>query len=240
MNWDMHWLSTAFDGFLGFLPNLVAGLIILLIGYLVAKVLGRVTSTVLHRAGFDRFMTRLGFVNRGESDVASVWTGKAVFAVIILGTIMQVARTWNLTFVAVGFARIIAYLPHVLGAVVIFGAAMFLGNWVRDRLLRSPIMNGDRVAAGDQMRLVPSVVRGAIITIGAFMALRELQIAPEIVSTAFTLTLGTIAVAAALAFGLGGRDVAGRIAQSWYERRRSSVTSTDYFPSSGGPSPRGA
>lgn len=237
MNWNMHWLTTAFDGFLGFLPNLVAGLIVLLIGYIVAKVLGRVTTALLHRVGFDRFVTRLGFVNRGESGAGSVWAGKAVFAVIILGTIMQVARTWNMTFVAVGFARLIAYLPHVLGAVVIFGAAMFLGNWVRDRLLRTPIMNGDRV---DQMRLVPSIVRGAIITIGAFMALRELQIAPEIVSTAFTLTLGTIAVAAALAFGLGGRDVAGRIAQSWYERRRGSVTSTDYFPSSRGPAPRGA
>lgn len=237
MNWNMHWLTTAFDGFLGFLPNLVAGLLILLIGYVVAKVLGRVTTALLHRVGFDRFVTRLGFVSRGESGAGSDWAGKAVFAVVILGTIMQVARTWNMTFVAVGFARLIAYLPHVLGAVVIFGAAMFLGNWVRDRLLRTPIMNGDRV---DQMRLVPSIVRGAIITIGAFMALRELQIAPEIVSTAFTLTLGTIAVAAALAFGLGGRDVAGRIAQSWYERRRGNGSTTDYFPSSRGPAPRGA
>jgi hypothetical protein len=66
-------------------------------------------------------------------------------------------------------------------------------------------------------------VRVAILAVGAFMALRELQIAPEIVNLAFTLTLGAIALATALAFGLGGRDVAGRIAQSLYERRRVSV-----------------
>ena len=52
------------------------------------------------------------------------------------------------------------------------------------------------------------------------MALRELQIAPEIVNAAFILTLGAVAVATAIAFGLGGRDVAREISQSWYSRRR--------------------
>jgi hypothetical protein len=51
------------------------------------------------------------------------------------------------------------------------------------------------------------------------MALRELQIAPEIVNAAFMLSLASVAVASALAFGLGGRQVAGQLAQSWYERR---------------------
>jgi hypothetical protein len=51
------------------------------------------------------------------------------------------------------------------------------------------------------------------------MALRELQIAPEIVTIAFTLTLAAIALAAALAFGLGSRNVAGQVTQQWYERQ---------------------
>jgi hypothetical protein len=54
---------------------------------------------------------------------------------------------------------------------------------------------------------------------GAFMALRELQIAPEIVTIAFTVTLAAIALAAALAFGLGSRSVAGHVTQQWYERQ---------------------
>ncbi|WP_447410680.1 hypothetical protein, partial [Clostridium perfringens] len=87
-------------------------------------------------------------------------------------------------------------------AMLIFGAALLAGNWVRARLLRSSMMTGERAGErSGQLRLMPSVVRGAILVIGAFMALRELQIAPQIVDVAFTLTLGAIAVAAALAFG---------------------------------------
>ncbi|MCL2722892.1 MAG: mechanosensitive ion channel [Polyangiaceae bacterium] len=219
MNRNMHWLTTALDGFLGFLPNLVAGLFILLLGYVISRVLSRVTHSILHRLGFDRLMTKLGIVSRKESDVASHWAGTAVFVVAMLATVMQVARTWNMSFVAAGFARLIEYAPHVLGAIVIFGASVILGNWVRDRLLRTPIMNEGDTRDG-QMHLVPPGARGVIIAIGAFMALRELQIAPEIVNTAFSLTLGAIALAAALAFGLGGRDVAARLAQSWYDKRR--------------------
>jgi hypothetical protein len=62
-------------------------------------------------------------------------------------------------------------------------------------------------------------VRAGVLAMGAFMALRELQIAPEIVTIAFTLTLAAIALAAALAFGLGSRGVAAQVTQQWYERQ---------------------
>jgi Conserved TM helix len=221
MNWDMHWLTTAFDGFVAFLPSLIAGLAVALIGYIIAKVLARVTRSLLRRVGLDRFMVRAGIAGRmgvDEERPASHWAGTAVFVMVIIATLMQVAKTWNMTFVAVGFARLLAYVPHLVGAVLIFGAALFLGNWVRDRLMRSSFVSGQ--ASSQDVRLIPSVARGIIIGIGSFMALRELQIAPEIVNLAFSLSLGAFALAAALAFGLGGRDVAGRLAQSWYERSR--------------------
>lgn len=242
MNWDMHWLTTAFDGFLAFLPNLVAGALILLIGYIVARLLQRATRSILARVGFDRLIGRLGLSRRLDPAVGSHWAGTFVFVIVMLATVMQVARTLNMTFVAVGFARLIAYAPHIIGAVVIFGASLYVANWVRDRLLRSPLMNTD-VAGNAGVRLLPSMVRTAIIVLGGFMALRELQIAPEIVNLAFTLTLGTIALAAALAFGLGGREVAAKITQSWYERRSDvGGGGRDYFPppSRGGHAPRSA
>jgi hypothetical protein len=218
---NMHGLTTAMDEFAAFAPNLIAGLVILLIGYVIAVVLARITRAILRRVGFDRLTARMGIRSSAQPDIGSRWAGTAVYIVVLLATVMQVARVWNLTFVATGFARLVAYVPHVLGAIVIMGAAVLLGNWLRDQLMRRALLdpNADR---DTQVRLLPSVVRMAVLVIGAFMALRELQIAPEIVNLAFTLTLGAITLAAALAFGLGGRDVAGRIAQSWYERRRAS------------------
>src|SRR5262245_15294147 len=126
MNWDFHWLTTAFDGFLGFLPNLVAGLVILLLGYIVARILAGVTRRLLHRFGFDRLMGRLG-VTHAESGTGTRWAATAVFFVVMLAAVMQVARTWNMTFVAVGLARLIAYVPNIVGAVFIFGAAILFG-----------------------------------------------------------------------------------------------------------------
>ena len=62
------------------------------------------------------------------------------------------------------------------------------------------------------------LVRGAILTVAGFMALQQLGIATAIVTTAFTVALSAMAVAGALAFGLGNRELAGRVTRDWYER----------------------
>jgi len=210
-------VQTAFDRLGAFAPSLIAGLVVLLIGYVIARILAGATRRWMPRVPLDRLLARLGVWRPYEPSDVGRWASKLVFWAVMLVTIMQVSRVWGLTFVAVGFATLIAYLPHVVAAAVVFGVALVLSGWVRDRMARSAMLGGDR---GNELRLLPSIVRGGILTIGAFMALRELQIAPQIVNVAFTLTLGAIALAGALAFGLGGRDVAGRIAQGWYERRR--------------------
>ena len=220
MNWDMQGQRSALDELVGFLPNLLARLVLLVLGFIIARVLARVTRSLLHRAGFDRLTSRMGITRTTEPETASRITGKAVFILVMLVTIMQVARSWNMHFVASGFARLMAYVPHLVAAAVIMGVALWVGNLVRDRLLTRPMFAETGGPLATQLRILPSVVRGIILGLGLFMGLRELQIAPEIVNVAFTLMLGAIAVAAAIAFGLGGRDVAGRIAQSWYERRR--------------------
>jgi Conserved TM helix len=128
----MHWFSTAFDGAVGFFPSLIAGLLILCIGYLLGRAFQGVTRSLLSRFGFDRFLAKLGLVDSGDVHQGSHWTGTAVFALVMLAAVMQAARAWNLQMVANGIADIIAYVPHLVGAAVIFAAALFFGNWVRE------------------------------------------------------------------------------------------------------------
>lgn len=223
-----HWIADAIGKLVAFLPNLIAGLVLLLVGYIVGLVLAKVTRAIASRLGFDRFIARLGLGEPKGEDTASRFLGGAVLFFIMVATIMQTARLWDLTFVAVGLARFLAYLPHVVAAAFIFTVALFFGNWVRDRLMRGPAEGGaeggeDR---GMRLRVLPSAVRIGIIALGSFMALRELQIAPEIVNSAFIFIIAAVAVAAALAFGLGARDTAGRMAESWYQRRRGQSGST--------------
>jgi hypothetical protein len=237
MNSTMHWMSTAFDGAVAFIPSLIAGLLILAVGYVVAKILQSATRAVLSRVGYDRFLAKIGVVDSSDSRAGTNWTGTAVFWLVILAAVMQAARAWNLQMVADGVSQIIGYVPHVIGAAVIFAAALYVGDWVRGR-----IAHGEGARPG-QRPLVASAVRAAVLTLGAFMALRELQIAPEIVTIAFTVTLAAIALAAALAFGLGSRSVAGHVTQEWYNRqaggngarREAQAVSTQTWP---GPGPR--
>jgi hypothetical protein len=213
MNSTVHWFTTAFDGAVGFLPSLIAGLLVLLAGYVIAKILAGVTRGLLSRIGYDRLLAKIGLVDSSQTNVGARWTGSAVFVLVMLAAIMQAARVWNLQMVAVGVSGIIAYVPHLIGAAVIFAAALYFGDWVRSRIARG------EGARASQRPLIASSVRAGVLAMGAFMALRELQIAPEIVTIAFTLTLAAIALAAALAFGLGSRGVAAQVTQQWYERQ---------------------
>lgn len=217
MSSTTHWLSTAFDRVGAFLPSLVAGLVILVVGYVLAVLLGRITRALLSRTGYDRLLAKLGLVEADQIPrrEGARWTGKAVFWVVMIAAVMQAARVWNLTMIGDGIGRIVAYFPHLFAAALIFAAALYVGNWVRDRIAHREMA---REGAGKRP-LVGSLVRGGILVFGAFMALRELQIAPQIVTIAFGVMLAGIALAGALAFGLGSRDVAGQITQQWYDRR---------------------
>ena len=210
----MDALRAALSQGVAFLPDLLAGFIVLGIGWIVAAVLRRAVIGVLPRVGFDRFLSRHRAIGSPPENIAgSRAVASATFWVVMLFALMQAAYVWRLNFVATGLARVLAYLPNVVAAVLIFGAAFVVANWVGDRLRESAEQRS-------YSAILPGAVRAAILTIAAFVALRQLLIAPEMLVIAFTLVFGAIAVATALAFGLGGRHAAERMTQDWYEGQR--------------------
>ncbi|MBC7172545.1 MAG: hypothetical protein H5U40_08975 [Polyangiaceae bacterium] len=208
-----------------FLPSLIAGLIVLAIGWVLAMVVGRVIRAVLPRVGFDRFLARHRLTTQPPENIpGSRVVATAGFWVVMLIALMQTANIWQLRPVANGLGRLIAYVPNVLAAVLIFGAAFAFGNWVYDRL-RASAAEQDRLRVGPTAErfssgILPGAVRAGILTIGAFISLRQLLIAPEILIIGFTLVFGAIAVATALSFGLGGRRAAERMTEDWYDRQQ--------------------
>lgn len=207
----MDALRNALGRVIEFLPALVAGLVILVVGYLIAYAVRRLVEPALHRLGFDAFLARRGIVRTSpQRRSGSYGVAVAAFWVVLLAALMQTARAWRLGTVADGIARVLAYVPNLIAGVAIFAAALAIGNWVHDQMI-------GRTATGRRDRVAPGAIRAAILTLGAFMALQQLQLAPQIVTIAFTLALGTIAVATALSFGLGGRHTAERVTKDWYE-----------------------
>jgi hypothetical protein len=203
-------LGDAFGRAVAFLPNILAALVILAVGLFVAKMVERVTRRLLLAVGLDRRPAARKLLGQGKSlERLPPAGGRIVYWVLALVTVGLAVDALHLAWLSAGVARVLAYLPNVLAAGAIAMAGYVAGNFLYRK-----------VSSGETASLLwARLARGAIFALAAFMALQELRIATAIVTIAFTVALAAMAVAAALAFGLGNRDLAGRVTRDWYERR---------------------
>ena len=204
-------LQNALSTFLSYLPQLVGAIIILIIGYIVAKVLQALVGRVLQGIGFDGWMERGGikqFFDRAETNhTPATVLGLLVFWFVFIIAITMAADALGIPQVSAILGQLIAYIPSIIAAILILILAALLANFV------SGIVRG---ATGSG--LLASVTQYAIIVYAIFAAITELGIAVELTAPTFLIVLGAVALAAAIAFGLGGREVAQDILQKAYNR----------------------
>lgn len=228
-------LSGALGTIIAFLPNLLAALLILAVGLIVASLLGRLTRRLLASVDLPRRRSMRQLV--GDESVLERLPqtfGRIVYWTLALIVIGLAIDALQLTWLSAGLARVLGYLPNVLAAAAILFGAYLLGNYLYRRTARAE-------AEGDPEhrtpRLLPALLRAGIYVIAVFMALQELRIATTIVTSAFIISLAALSIAAAVAFGLGNRELAGRITRDWYDRRRSERGRVRTFTADEGPSP---
>jgi small-conductance mechanosensitive channel len=204
-------LQNALSTFLSYLPQLIGAIVILIIGYIVAKVLQAVVGRVLQAIGFDGWMEKGGikqFFDRAETNQTPVSIlGQLVFWFVFIIALTMAADALGIPQVSVILGQLIAYIPSIIAAVLILILAALLANFV------SGIVRG---ATGSG--LLASVAQYAIIVYAVFAAITELGIAVELTAPTFLIVLGAVALGAAIAFGLGGREVAQDILQKAYAR----------------------
>ena len=200
-----------------FLPRIAAALGILMVGLAIAKMVERGTDLALHRIGFDRWMQEGGVTEALERagttlDPSSV-IAKLVFWTVMLLVILISADALGITAVSVLFAELLAYVPNVIAAVMVLVLGILLGEFIKDLVLASAggLPGGFNLARA---------AKAAIILLSVFMALDQLNIAQDIVLVFFIAVVGAAALAAGIAFGLGGREIAAQISREWYERNR--------------------
>src|SRR5919206_36932 len=206
-------LQNALSTFLSYIPQLIGALIILIVGYIVAKVLQAVVGRVLQGIGFDRWMERGGikqFLDRAETDQtpASI-LGALVFWFVFIIAITMATDALGIPQVSVVLAQLIAYIPSIIAAILILILAALLANFL------AGIVRG---ATGSDV--LSNIARYAITVYAVFAALTQLGIAVQLTAPTFLIILGAVALAAAIAFGFGAQGVARDIVEKAYERRR--------------------
>ncbi|OGT04021.1 MAG: hypothetical protein A3F73_04320 [Gallionellales bacterium RIFCSPLOWO2_12_FULL_59_22] len=203
-------LKELFLKFKVFVPNLLAMLVILFIGILLALVLKRFLAKFLAAINFDSWSDRMGFtklMRKGDLwSKPSATLGEAVFWLLIIVTLMSGLNALQITAIDQLVNQFFSYIPRIFSAAMILTIGYLLSGFISRTVLIAAANSGFHYA-----KLLAKAVHTLLIMLILAMIMEQLQIAPSIVLAAFSIIFGGIVIALAIAFGVGGINAARRI-----------------------------
>ncbi|HDZ55450.1 MAG TPA: mechanosensitive ion channel [Pseudomonas xinjiangensis] len=210
-------MTTLWAKVASFIPDLIAALLIVILGFVVAKIIDTVLSKGLAKLGLDRLMAGAGvskLLGRVgiHAPVSSV-IGKIVYWFVILIFVVSAAETLGLARVSSTLDEFALYLPKVLGAALILLAGLLLSHLV------SGIVRGAAEGIGvDYASGLGRFAQGLLVIITVSLAIGQLQIETALLNTVIAIVLVSFGAAAALALGLGSRQIVSQILAGVYVR----------------------
>src|SRR5512133_2258431 len=202
--------------FFGAIPKVIGFLLILLIGWLVASAIAGIAAAFLRAIRFNDLAQRSGFAgfvhNMGIRNDSSGFLADVVKWFVRLIVLVTAFDALGLPAVSQVLQSLLLWLPNLIVALVVLViaglAANALHGLVRGATAESGLGNPD---------LLANIARVAVWAFGIVVAVNQIGIATALVNTLFMATVGALALALGLAFGLGGRDTAGMIVRNWYD-----------------------
>jgi len=182
------------------IPGIIGAALVLIVAYAIAKLVSKLAEELLAGIGFDSVPEKLG-MTWSAANTPSKFVGYLVLLAIMLLSATSAAELLGSAFLVEALGVFIAFFWQVVLAVLIFAIGLYFANLAKNMIVKT---------GTGQASFVARLAQIAIIVFAASMALRTLGLANDIINMAFGLTLGGLVLAAALAFGLGGREVAGR------------------------------
>ncbi len=195
-------------------PNVFGAMIIIAAAYIIGRLVAGLVTNVLAGVGFNKV---LGLIGLGSAEPAEgqVTPSEIVGYLVLIGLLIfaaiQAAEILGFAVVASLVADFLVFASQVLLGIIIFGLGLWLANFAHKVIMST---------AGTNANLLAQAARLAIIVLAAAMGLRQMGVADDIVNLAFGLLLGAIALAIALAFGLGSREIAARETENMLSQLR--------------------
>lgn len=231
----MDALENAWDSFVEALPEIGLFLLILIVGWIVAKAVSRILETLLEKIGFDRWVERGGIkraLAKSEYD-ASDLLARIVFYGLFLIVLQLAFGVFGNNPVSELIDGLVAYLPNVFVAILIIVIASAVAAAVRD-ITRSAL---GAMSYGD---MLASLAYFAILLVGIFAALDQLEIAPTIVDGLFYALLAIVAGSLIIAIGGGGIQPMRSRWEKWLTKVEEEAPKIAAEVSSDSPSPSAA
>jgi len=202
----------------GYIPNLLGALVILIVGWIVAKIIRRLVDALLKVARFDTLADKAGITNvlkKGDLKITAreVLSG-LVYWLIMIMVLVLVVNALGLPGSSDILEQLFLYIPKVIAALLVLVVAMFLASFVTG-IVRTAAANANL----PKPNIIAAVCYWAIIIFAVTIALVQLDVAPFLVGTAFNIILAGVCLTLALAFGLGGRDTVARYLEELRKKR---------------------
>jgi small-conductance mechanosensitive channel len=182
------------------IPGILGAALVLVVSYVIARLVSNLVEELLTGIGFDSIPEKLG-LTWSVSNSPSKFVGYLVLLAIMLLSATSAAELLGSEFLVNALGTFIDFFWKVVIAVLIFAIGLYFANLAKNMIMKT---------GSDQAGSLARLAQVAVIVFAASMSLRELGLANDIINLAFGITLGAIGLAAALAFGLGSREVAGR------------------------------
>lgn len=201
-------LQEAWQDVITFVPKFLGAVVILFVGWLLARVVHRGAVRLLQGVGLDKILERAGLSERMKAAniTAADLVARVTYWFLLLVVLLLAAQTLEVQHLSDLLSALIAYLPLVIVAVIIVIVASAVGAFLAE--VATPWSRDHSI------RWLPEAARWMVVGFGALAALNTLNIAEEIVNTLFIAVVGTVGVTLAISFGIGGIPAARR----WWER----------------------
>lgn len=219
LNLILEPLEEVFSKFKVFLPNLVAMLVIMVLGFILARLIKVVLVKFLIAINFDSWSDRMGFTTlMRKGDIwakPSATLGGIVFWLLVILTLMIGLSALNIPAVDSLVEQFFSYVPRIFSSAMILIVGYVLAGFISQGVLIAAVNSGYHYA-----KLLAEAIRTLLMVLILAMAMEQLQIAPSIVLAAFSIIFGGIVTALAISFGVGGIDAARRMIEREASEKR--------------------
>lgn len=210
LNLILEPLEEVFVKFKVFLPNLVAMLVIMVLGFILARLIKAVLVKFLIAINFDSWSDRMGFTTlMRKGDIwakPSATLGGVIFWLLAILTLMFGLSALNVAAIDSLVEQFFSYVPRIFSSAMILIVGYVLAGFISQGVLIAAVNSGYHYA-----KLLAEAIRTLLMVLILAMAMEQLQIAPSIVLAAFSIIFGGIVIALAISFGVGGIDAARRM-----------------------------
>jgi len=212
-------LKDLLAGFIDFVPRLIGAIIIFVIGWFISIAIGKLVAEILKKIKFNQLFEKGGWkeaLEKAEIKVdVSGFIGAIVKWVLLIVFLLAAVEVLGLVQFADFLTDVLAYLPNVVVAALIFVVAVIIAD-ILEKVVRAAV-EGAKLGYGN---LVGTIVRWSIWVFAIMAILYQLKIAPALIQTIITGVIALVVIAGGIAFGLGGKEVAAELLQDLRRKLR--------------------